>query len=182
MNHTVEKVAELWRPFIMNVCGQYLRNARDAEDCCQTALLKVWLKLHTFDGRSNIKSWLYRVAANEALQLRRRNSLKDHPDRLPERGIDLDAAFREIERRENHGAEQDAFNLVYLNELREVLIEAISRAKYPNNVISHLLWDKQSPEISQESGQSLAAVKSQLHRDREAMRRFLKARGFGHAA
>jgi RNA polymerase sigma-70 factor, ECF subfamily len=47
-------------------------NATDAEDVLQEALLKVWRHLSTFRSESSFRTWMTRVAMNEALQLYRR--------------------------------------------------------------------------------------------------------------
>jgi RNA polymerase sigma-70 factor, ECF subfamily len=50
-----------------------LGNEPDAEDVLQNTFLNAWTHLPDFEGRSSLATWLYRIAANEALmQLRRR--------------------------------------------------------------------------------------------------------------
>jgi len=48
------------------------RNPEDAEDALQETFLRVHLRLHTFEGRSEIYSWLTRIAINSALMIVRR--------------------------------------------------------------------------------------------------------------
>src|SRR5258706_4405970 len=47
-------------------------NASDADDLVQEVLLKVWRHLSTFRAQSSFRTWLTRVAMNEALQSYRR--------------------------------------------------------------------------------------------------------------
>jgi RNA polymerase sigma-70 factor (ECF subfamily) len=47
-------------------------NAADADDLLQEILLKVWLHLGTFRSESAFRTWMTRVAINEALQSYRR--------------------------------------------------------------------------------------------------------------
>src|SRR3984893_8547156 len=47
-------------------------NATDAEDLLQEVLLKVWRHLSTFRSQSSFRTWMTRVAINEALQSYRR--------------------------------------------------------------------------------------------------------------
>jgi len=49
-----------------------LGNAQDAEDILQNTFLNALTHLSSFEGRSSISTWLYRIAANEALMLIRR--------------------------------------------------------------------------------------------------------------
>ncbi|MEP6629000.1 MAG: sigma-70 family RNA polymerase sigma factor [Lapillicoccus sp.] len=47
-------------------------HVQDAEDAVQNALAKVWRELPRFRGESTLRTWLFRIVANEALALRRR--------------------------------------------------------------------------------------------------------------
>jgi RNA polymerase sigma-70 factor (ECF subfamily) len=49
-----------------------LGNSQDAEDVLQNTFLNVLTHLSTFEGRSSLSTWLYRIAANEALMLIRK--------------------------------------------------------------------------------------------------------------
>jgi RNA polymerase sigma-70 factor, ECF subfamily len=49
-----------------------LTNEQDAEDVLQGTFLNAWIHLPEFEGRSSLATWLYRIAANEALMLLRR--------------------------------------------------------------------------------------------------------------
>ena len=49
-----------------------LGNPQDAEDVLQNTFLNALIHLPKFEGRSNLLTWLYRIAANEALMLIRK--------------------------------------------------------------------------------------------------------------
>ncbi len=49
-----------------------LGTPQDAEDVLQNTFLNVFTHLSTFEGRSSLSTWLYRIAANEALMLIRK--------------------------------------------------------------------------------------------------------------
>lgn len=53
-------------------CYRMLASAPDAEDALQEALLGAWLGLSRFEGRSSLRSWLYRVATNTCLDAMRK--------------------------------------------------------------------------------------------------------------
>src|SRR5258708_7243932 len=45
------------------------RNREDAEDAVQDSLLRAFLHLKSFDGRSTFSTWLTRIAINSALMI-----------------------------------------------------------------------------------------------------------------
>lgn len=49
-----------------------LGNPQDAEDVLQNTFVNALMHVARFEGRSNIATWLYRIAANEALMLIRK--------------------------------------------------------------------------------------------------------------
>ena len=46
----------------------------DAEEVTQEVLVKVITKLSTFKGESKFRTWLYRIAANHVLNMKRRSA------------------------------------------------------------------------------------------------------------
>lgn len=47
-------------------------NHEDANDVLQNSFIKAWKSLDTFQGKSSVATWLYRIAINEALDFLRR--------------------------------------------------------------------------------------------------------------
>jgi RNA polymerase sigma-70 factor (ECF subfamily) len=58
-------------------CYRMLGSLHDAEDALQDALLRAWRGLPRFEGRSSLRSWLYRIATNTCL-----DSIAKRPKRV----------------------------------------------------------------------------------------------------
>lgn len=69
-----EAFGELTEPFRRELqvhCYRMLGSLQDAEDAVQDALVAAWQALADFEGRSSVRTWLYRIATNRCLSLRR---------------------------------------------------------------------------------------------------------------
>ena len=57
---------------VFRLALKILGNEQDAEDVLQNTFLKAFQKIGSFEGRSNVSTWLYRIATNEALMIIRK--------------------------------------------------------------------------------------------------------------
>ncbi|MGD0877445.1 MAG: sigma-70 family RNA polymerase sigma factor [Anaerolineales bacterium] len=150
-----------------------LGNAPDAEDALQNTFIKAFQHLDTFEGRSSLSTWLYRIASNEALMLLRK--------RRPEINIADTTAEEEDERNNDPVQFIDWCCLPeeeYLSaEGRKALEGAVENLPETLRIVFVLrdIEDLSIQETSQVLGLSETAVKTRLLRARLRLREELSS-------
>jgi len=135
---------------------------RDTEDVTQEAFLKAYGKLSSFDGRSSFYTWIFRIAANTAMDWRKRERRRMHAplpegpegeDRVPSADLGPHAAAtrRELARK--------------IDEAIEALPD-----KYHEILVMREIEGLPYDEIAKRLGTSKGTVESRLFRARERLR------------
>ncbi|MDX6637226.1 MAG: hypothetical protein QOJ01_737 [Solirubrobacterales bacterium] len=78
-----QSIVEMRRSELQAHCYRMLGSTHDAEDAMQEALVRAWRGLPRFEGRSSLRSWLYKIATNACL---------DAIGRRPKRVLPIDYA------------------------------------------------------------------------------------------
>jgi RNA polymerase sigma factor (sigma-70 family) len=68
----LEKLVLRHQAWVYNIAVRMVFRPHDAEEVTQEVLVKVITKLSTFKGESTFRTWLYRIAANHVLNMKRR--------------------------------------------------------------------------------------------------------------
>lgn len=166
------RLVETYYTPIYRLALKMLAHEQDAEDVLQTTFLKALQHIDNFEGRSSLSTWLYRIAANEALMLLRR--------KRPEVSIDEESG----EADDNLPMPEQFSDWCCLPEKEFVTTEAkkqLDRAiqKLPEKLrVVFLLRDIEGLSIK-ETGEALnlteTAVKTRLLRARLALREQLSS-------
>jgi len=183
------ELVEPYRAELRAHCYRILGSVHDAEDALQDALLRAWRGLPRFDGRGSVRSWLYTIASNAALDITRHRSRRELPVSFgPASGVgaEIEAAVHDPVWLEPYpdlwlaGAAGSSPEARY--EQREsvelAFLTALQRLP-PRQRAVLLLRDVigfSVAEISSQLGASVPAVNSALQRARAAARGGLPAR------
>ena len=136
-----------------------LRNASDAEDVTQDALVRAWTNRHRWEsGRAKFSTWLYRVVVNRCIDLKRSPRSEDIDD-VPEPADDA----------------EDSVTLIHRRQVHDHLEAALDKLPGQQRVALVLSYyeDCSNGQVAEIMGTSIDSVESLLKRGRQRLRQIL---------
>ena len=61
---------------LLRVCSVYAEDANDKKDLFQEALINIWQSLPSFDNKSSISTWMFRITLNVCMRLQMKQAKK----------------------------------------------------------------------------------------------------------
>jgi RNA polymerase sigma-70 factor (ECF subfamily) len=136
------------RPRALAICRRVLADSHDAEDACQEALLRVALKLGSWNERARFTTWLRAVATNAALSNHRRR--RNHPVVVDVPGLEKpDARSADVVTRVDFLAALRSLEVQHPQYVAPLVLRAVDGLDYR--------------EIAQRLGAPVGTVKSRVH-------------------
>jgi RNA polymerase sigma-70 factor, ECF subfamily len=173
-------LVESHRTALLARCYRMLGSLDDAEDALQETLVRAWRGLSGFDGRSALRTWLYRIATNACLDAMARRPKRVLPidfgprDGTPEGTLPTDALW--MEQYSDQLLLEDGYAAPAARyEQREAVELAFVMAFHhlsPRQRVVLVLRDVlgfSANEVSQWLGTTVASVNGALHRARKAV-------------
>lgn len=158
---------------VYNLVYRLMDNPADASDVVQEVFLKVFRNIASFRGNSSLKTWIYRIAVNEAYNHRR----WFHRHRRREIGLELEEGTRSLQDTLSDPG-RSPFDLAAGRETRALVEEALSGVNpvFRAAVILRDVEDMNYEEVAEILEISIGTVKSRILRGREAVRKALSGR------
>jgi RNA polymerase sigma-70 factor (ECF subfamily) len=156
---------------VYNLALRLLNDPSDASDVVQEVFLKVFRNVGHFRGQSTLKTWIFRIAINEAHNQRRWFFRHRH------REIGIEDEQDDIRSRAETLADsaQSPFDYVLDQENQALIETALTRInpRFRSAVVLRDISDLSYEEIAEVLQVSLGTVKSRILRGREALRQEL---------
>jgi len=166
-----EALVSRYQQPVYNLVYRLMDDPSDACDVVQEVFLKVFRNVSSFRGSSTLKTWIYRIAVNEAYNHRR----WFHRHRKREVGLESDEdgsrSYQDI--LSDHG--RSPFDLALGTETRALVEKALLEVNevFRPAIILRDMEDMSYEEIAEVLQVSIGTVKSRILRGREALRRTL---------
>lgn len=163
----LEALMERYASRVYRLAYRITRDEADAEEVAQDVFLILCRKVHTFEGRAALGSWIYRVTTNAALNKRRGKRSaegEDHAMGLADASPMADASPT---------PEEELLSL----ETRIILSRLIGDLpdRYRTALVLRDVEGLSNGEAAEALGTSLASMKSRVHRARSWLRQHLRA-------
>jgi RNA polymerase sigma-70 factor, ECF subfamily len=145
-------------------CNKILGSAFDADDAVQETMVRAWTRRDSFEGRSSVHSWLYRIATNVCFDMLRRRGRRAVP-------MDLDG-LEVLPHDQDLQAEADPADIVAARDDIElallVALQALPARQRAVLILREVLrWS--APEVADLLGTTVASVNSALQRARATL-------------
>ncbi len=178
-NSAYEALVDRYSQPVYGLVYRLVSDPADTPDVVQDVFIKVFRSIKSFRGQSSLKTWIYRIAINEAHNQRRWFGRK----RSHEVGIEDEQASGMSLHQTLEDTGRSPFQVTLDRETREQIEEALRslRPVYRTAVILRDIEEFSYEEIAEILQINIGTVKSRILRGREALRSALEEQLFPSA-
>lgn len=166
-----EKIVSEYQNVVYSVVYRYAENSEDAEDMSQEVFIKMFKNINSFQFKSKLSTWIYRVATNTCIDLVKKFK-QDNTYSLDEGIESVDGEKNYIEISDVSMAPENVYERY---ETRDVINQAIKNLneEYRTVIILRDIEGLSYDEISEVLSCSVGTVKSRISRGRRKLREIL---------
>jgi RNA polymerase sigma-70 factor, ECF subfamily len=169
-----EALIERFEQPVYNMISRLMDDSADASDVVQEVFLKIFRNIGSFRGESSLKTWIYRIAVNEARNHRRWFSRHKRQEVAIDNGVGETHGYADWLADPGRSPFESA-----LDRETEALIEsalAEVNPKFKTALVLREIEGLSYEEIAEILEISLGTVKSRILRGRDALRKQLAGR------
>ncbi len=163
-----ESLIDRFQQPVYNLAYRLLNDPGDASDVAQEVFLKIFRNIGHFRAQSSLRTWVYRIAVNEAHNRRRWLFRRRHKE------VGLEEDFANETRRERVICDtgRSPFDRAFDGERQALIEQALTSINplFREAIVLRDLEDLSYEEIAEVLQISLGTVKSRIMRGREALR------------
>jgi RNA polymerase sigma-70 factor (ECF subfamily) len=152
-------LVEKHKNLVFSIVLKILNNREDAEEVAQDTFLKAYNSLRSFEKKSKFSTWLYRIAYNSAISMKRKKKME---------AVEIDDHIMF-----NYSTDEISSNVYQINENEQIQLvdRALQTLPEEDNLLITLFYKSENSieDISYITGLSQSNVKVRLHRIRKKL-------------
>jgi len=169
-----EELVRRYEDRLYRLSFRMLGNHHDALDAVQEILMKLMAALPKFEGRSRFGTWLYRLAANTCLDLRRKRGRSAAESLDATLQYSPGASLAMLEENQSVETPDEYVDHQYRENLVRAALEQLPENQRQLLVLRDI-EDLSNSQVAEMLGIEVGALKARLHRARQALKRVLDA-------
>lgn len=161
----IDIIMDIYGDEIKRLVFTYIQNKADTDDVSQDVFITIFQKLHTFQGKSSLRSWIYTIAINQA---------KDHLRSWQSRNKRLKDKLRQSASFLSKDQKTPEEYMIKRTTNNHLLTQVMDLSNiYREVIILYYFQELSTQEISEILHTKEATIRTRLSRAREKLKQLL---------
>jgi len=161
---TFERILMDYQDKIYRLCWSYIQNEEDRKDLLQNILIKIWKNLESFNEKSSLSTWIYRLSVNTSIDYMRQSKKHNY--------LSTNTNISNLNIVDNSNNVEENF---VLSENLKLLYKCINQLSFIDKTLTNLyLENLKYREIAEIIGISEKNVSVKLYRIKKLLRKYFK--------